>query len=296
MIRVLLNAIRLALSALGRNKTRAALTMLGILIGVAAVVMVTALAAAATDMVGGQVDSFASNAIFVNPRPAQGGGRRNSGRLTESDARAIAREAVSIDHVAPFLQTQSQVLFADRNLETNVIGTTLPYFDIRKFTLESGTFWTENDELLKTKVCVIGHTVRQKLFGAEDPIGHVIRIGRFPYRVVGLLAQRGNTPFGEDQDDRVLMPLGSYRARIMYTWRGRVDMIMASATHEETTDRAIDQIPGPPPSPRVPEGADDDRIGSQNQLRASSAASRPSCRRSSWASPPSAWWSAASGS
>lgn len=269
MIRVFLNAVRLAFMALGRNKTRAALTMLGILIGVAAVVMVTALAAAATDMVGGQVDSFASNAIFVNPRTAQGGGRRNSGRLTEGDARAIAREAISLEGVAPFLQTQAQVLYADHNLETNVLGTTLPYFGIRKFTLQSGALWTENDELLKTKVCILGQSVRQKLFGNEDPIGHVIRIGRAPYRVIGLLDPRGTTPLGEDQDDRVLMPLGSFRARVMYTWRGRVDMIMASATHEETTDRAIAQITRVlRHRHHIPAGADDDfRIGSQNQLR-----------------------------
>ncbi len=241
---LVLNAIRLALSAIVRNKTRSALTVLGIFIGIAAVVTVTALAGGASSMVTGEIAGFAANAIFVNPQPVQASGARSkaTGRLTENDARAIAREAVSVANVAPFLSTQGQVVYGDKNATTYIIGTTLPYYQIRKFTIERGEAWTETDELLKTKVCVVGHTIALHLFGTEDPIGRIIRIGRSPYRVIGLLESRGNSTFGDDQDDRLMMPIGSFRARVMRTAPGRADQIMVSATSEGTTSRAVEQV------------------------------------------------------
>lgn len=241
---LVLNAIRLALSAIVRNKTRSALTVLGIFIGISAVVTVTALAGGATKMVSGEMGGFAANAIFVNPQPVQASGARNKavGRLTENDARAIQRDAPSIAAVAPFLATQGLVVYGDKNIATYVIGTTLPYYKIRKFNVARGDAWSETDEILKTKVCVIGQTAATNLFGSEDPIGRTIRIGRSPYRVIGLLEARGNSAFGEDQDDRLLMPIGSFRARVMRTAPGRADQIMSSATSEGTTSRAVEQI------------------------------------------------------
>src|SRR5882672_3321300 len=185
MNRVFLNAFRLAITALGRNKTRSALTVLGILIGVSAVVTVTALASAASEKVGGQLDSFASNAIFINPRPSQHAGRRRTNtRLTDTDAKAIGHDAAGISDAAPFLSTEAQVVYADQNVATLAVGTTIPYFRVRKFSVARGTMWTENDELLKTKVCVIGQTVADKLFHGEDPVGRTIRIARSPYRII----------------------------------------------------------------------------------------------------------------
>jgi putative ABC transport system permease protein len=243
-VKLLLGAIRLALSAIVRNKLRAALTVLGIFIGVTAVVMVTALAGGATQSVGSQIDSFASNALFINPESVQQSGARakTAIRLTELDGRAILREAVSVQYVAPFLSTQTQVVYGDKNVATLAVGTTTQYFPIRRYTIDKGELWTEADETLKTKVCVIGATVSEKLFGSADPIGRIIRIGRAPYRVIGLLTPKGNSPFGEDQDDRLVMPVGSYRARIAKSLPGRVDMLMASATSEQTTSRAQEQI------------------------------------------------------
>ena len=241
---LLLNAIRLALSAIARNKTRAVLTVLGILIGVAAVVIVTALAGGASAMVGGSIDSFASNALFINPQPTQSSGVRGktSGRLTESDGKAIAREAVSVAHVAPWLVTSGRVVYADKNVSTMLVGTTTEYFPIRKYKVEKGDLWTESDEAVKTKVCVLGTTVAEALFGIEDPIGHIVRIGRSPFKVIGILGKRGNSPFGEDQDDRIIMPIGSFRGRVMHTSPGRADTLMASATSEKTTGRAQQQV------------------------------------------------------
>jgi putative ABC transport system permease protein len=241
---IFLGALRLAVGAIARNKTRAVLTVLGILIGITAVVVVSALAESTTASVVGELDSFASNAIYVWPQPVQASGARSkfAGRLTENDMHAILREAVSIEAGAPFMGTQGQVVYGDRNVMTQVIGVTLPYYGIRRWTIVKGENWTENDELLKTKVCVVGQTVATKLFGTEDPVGRTIRIGRSPYRVIGLLGSRGSSSFGDDQDDRVMMPAGSYRARVMHMPPGRADQLMFSATSEQTVDHARHQI------------------------------------------------------
>jgi putative ABC transport system permease protein len=241
---MIFNAIRLALVTIVRNRTRAALTVLGILIGIAAVVTVTALADAASAKVGGEIEGFAANAIFVTPQPVQASGARSKaiGRLTEADGKAIEREAVSVAVVAPFLSTFGQVVYADRNVATTLIGTTMSYFSVRKFKIGRGELWTDADELLKTKVCVVGTTVAQNLFGTDDPVGRVVRVGRAPYRIIGVLESRGNSPFGDDQDDRLLLPIGSFRARVMPTSPGRADQLMASATSERTAVRAGEQI------------------------------------------------------
>jgi putative ABC transport system permease protein len=268
---LLLNAIRLALGAIGRNKTRSVLTVLGILIGVTAVVAVVALAGGASKQVGEQIDSFAANALFVSPQPYQQSGVRGKslGRLTDNDARAILREAVSVSAIAPFLQSQGQVVFRDRNVATMVIGTTGPYFGIRKFKVAKGEVWSESDELLKTKVCILGATPAEKLFGTEDPVGRTIRIGRAPYRVIGVMEARGTSPFGDDQDDRILMPIGSFRARVMHTFPGRADMLIASSTSPETTKRAQEQITSVlRQRHRIPEGRDPDfQVNTQMEFR-----------------------------
>jgi putative ABC transport system permease protein len=241
----LLNAIRLAFSAIARNKTRAALTVLGILIGVWAVVTVVAVADGASSKVGGELDSFAANALYVQPRPTQQSGARakTSGRLTENDAKAIAREAISVSGVGYWLNTQGQVVYGDKNVSTQLIGTNLGYFPIRKWEVSKGSLWQESDELLKTKVCLIGNTVSEKLFGAGvDPVGNTIRVAGFPYKVIGLLKARGASTFGEDQDDRLVMPTGSYRARIAHTSPGRLDQLIVGATSENTVERAQKQM------------------------------------------------------
>jgi putative ABC transport system permease protein len=268
---LLFGAIRLALSAIVRNKLRAALTVLGILIGVTAVVMVTALAGGASASVGDQIDSFASNALFINPEAVQQSGVRTKGlgRLTENDGKAIAREAVSVTNVAPWLSTAGQVVYGDKNVATMLVGTTTTYFPIRRFKIGKGELWTESDELVKTKVCVIGQTVSEKLFGNEDPVGRTIRIGRYPFRIIGTLVPKGNSPFGEDQDDRIIMPIGSFRGRVQRTSPGRVDMLMASASSEETTTRAQAQVTSIlRQRHRIPDGREPDfKVNTQSEFR-----------------------------
>ncbi|MBX3187572.1 MAG: ABC transporter permease [Labilithrix sp.] len=268
---LVVGAIRLALSAIVRNKLRASLTVLGILIGVTAVVLVTALAGGASASVGSQIDNFGSNLLFINPESVQQSGARGkvTGRLTEGDARAIARDAVSVDRVAPWLSTMGQVVYADKNAATMIAGTTTSYFPMRRFRVGKGDVWTESDEILKTKVCIVGTTVAEKLFGTDDPVGRTVRIGRSPYRIIGVLEPKGNSPFGDDQDDRILMPIGSFRARVMATSPGRVDMLMASATSEQTTGRAQEQITAIlRQRHRIPQGRDPDfSVNTQAEFR-----------------------------
>jgi putative ABC transport system permease protein len=233
-----------ALGALARNKLRAVLTLLGILIGTAAFVIVWALGSGAQTFIGGKVSDLGANILYVFPQATQASGARakSVGRITENDGKAIAREGVSVAGVASMLSTQGQVVYGDKNVQTAVYGTNLPYFWIRKFEVDKGELWTDTDELVKTKVCVLGPTVATSLFGDQEPIGRVVRVGRAPYRVVGVTKARGTSLFGEDQDDRIFMPIGSFRARVMPTSPGRVDMLMAAATSEDTTSNAQRQI------------------------------------------------------
>jgi len=239
-----LNAVRLAFRAIARSKLRAALTVLGILIGVAAVVIVVALGTGTRDLITGKFATLGANIIFIFPQSTQSSGAKqtNQNRMTEADGEAIAKEAQSVSAVVPWNVAGGQVVFADKNWPTQIMGTTRGYWAVRGFTFAKGESWSESDEQLKTKVCVIGEAVREALFGTTEAIGQYVRIGRYPYRVIGVLAKKGNSPFGEDQDDRLLMPIGSFRARILPMPPGRVMTLMASASSELTADRAVVQI------------------------------------------------------
>ncbi|HEY2518206.1 MAG TPA: ABC transporter permease [Polyangiaceae bacterium] len=268
---LLLTAIRLAFSAILRNKLRAGLTVLGILIGVSAVVAVTALAQGARALVGGSLAGFAANAVYVHPVTTQQSGARSkaTGRLTEADGRAIAREASSVSGVGYWLNTTGQVVYGDKNVSTTLIGTNLPYFPIRKWEVTKGEAWTEADELFKTKVCVIGSTTRDKLFGeGVDPVGRTIRVGKFPYRIIGLLGSRGSF-VNQDQDDRVMMPIGSFRSRILHTSPGRLDQLIIGATEADTVEHAVKQVTSIlRQRHRIAEGGTDDfEVNTQAQMQ-----------------------------
>jgi putative ABC transport system permease protein len=243
-VKTFLSAFRLALRAIARSKLRAGLTVLGILIGVAAVVVVVALGTGVRQKVLGEISSLGANIIYIWPQStnASGAKQKESGRLTEADGLAILKEATSVAQVTPFSSMSAQVVAEDKNWATQIMGTDRSYWAVRDFKIVAGESWTEADELLKAKVCVIGDTVRENLFGERDPVGKYVRIGRYPYRIVGVLAKKGQSPFGEDQDDRVLMPIGSFRARVLPATPGRVQQLMASATDARTVDRAVMQI------------------------------------------------------
>jgi putative ABC transport system permease protein len=245
-MREILVGIRLALRAVQRNVLRAALTVLGILIGVASVVSITALGAGARDAMGSKIAGLGSNFIVVFPQNTQVSGARGaqgSGhRLSDDDARAITREAVSVKGVAPLLGTQVQVVYGDRNWLTGINGTTTAILEIGNWQIDHGEMWTEHDEATKAKVIVLGTTVARNLFGTSDPVGQMIRVGRYPYRVIGVFKSKGEGPVGGDLDDVAMMPIGSMRARLLKVPPGFAGVLLVSSTSVETTERAMDQI------------------------------------------------------
>ena len=244
-MRAMGSAVLIALRAIRRNVLRASLTVFGILIGVAAVVTVTALGAGARDSVSSQIQSIGSNFIIIWPVRALASGARTANgagpRLTEEDGLAIKREDVSVVALSPVLNARVQIVNGDRNWSTNASGVTLDYFQVRGWKLDRGSLWSDADESLKSKVCVIGVTLQKELFGGEDPVGRTIRIGRYPYTVIGTLEKKGQSPFGDDQDDTILMPIGSMRARVLHTAPGFAGVLMLSASSAETTERAVKQ-------------------------------------------------------
>lgn len=245
-MRAIVEGFLLAMFAVVRHPLRASLTVLGILIGIASVVTVTALGTGARESVGSQIDSLGSNVIMVFPQSSQASGAKGalgSGpRLTEEDGRAILREAVSIDSVAPLLRSGGQVVAGDRNISTQFSGATLSFFKVRNWPVRKGSLWVETDEAVKAKVVVLGDTAAKNLFGSEDPIGRSIRIGRYSFRVLGVLDKKGEAPMGGDQDDIVVMPIGSMRGRIVRTPPGSVGMLLASANSADTVGRAVSQV------------------------------------------------------
>ncbi len=242
----MIDTIRIALRQIRKNGLRAVLTVLGILIGVAAVVVVTALGDGARKSVGSQIESLGSNFIIVFPQQSNASGARGAQgggvRLTEEDGKTIKREAVSIAAVAPVLRAQAQFVYMDKNVSTSAIGTNRDFLTVRSWKVKTGSMWEESDEALKAKVCLLGTTVKNNLFGDTDPIGHYIRVDRYSYRVIGVLESKGQAPIGGDQDDVVVMPIGSMRARLFRTPPGFAGALMMSATSAETNDRAVKQI------------------------------------------------------
>jgi putative ABC transport system permease protein len=243
-MRALLGGVALALRAIQRNALRASLTILGILVGVAAVVIVTGLGTGARESVGKQIEAIGTNFIVVFPENSSASGaKRPAGlRLTEDDGRAIAKEAISVQGVAPALRARAQVIVGERNWSTSVVGSTTEFLNVRNWPIATGTMWAPSDETTKARVCVLGKSLKDRLFGASDPIGRTVRIGRSSYRVLGVLTGKGEAPFGGDQDDMLLMPIGSMRSRVVRGPPGSAGVLMVSAKSKETTDRAVAQI------------------------------------------------------
>ena len=240
------SAVRLALVALSRSKLRSALTVLGILVGIAAVVVVVALGEGASGKIGGRIESLGSNVVYVFDQPVARSGLRSalgsSAGLTDGDVEAISREAKSASAATGFTSTWVQVMTSFANAQTNVIGTDLAYFPVRGFELQSGRLWTASEERAKARVGLIGPAAAGKLFGSADPVGRTVRIGRHPYVIVGTLVPKGTSPFGQDQDDRIMVPVGTWRAHVQPQLGKRIHMIMASAKSFDRAEDAVREI------------------------------------------------------
>jgi putative ABC transport system permease protein len=238
-----LTSISLALRAVSRNKLRAGLTTLGITIGVSAVVTVTALATAARSNVTAQVQALGTNSLIVFPRSSRASGAKvdSVSRLSELDVRPLVRESTSIAVAAPFLRGAATVVYEGENASPTIIGTRLDYFTIRNWKVKTGRLWTGTSENVAERVAVIGVDTAKTLFGSQDPIGRTLRVGRFTFEIIGVLEEKGQSPFGANQDDILLVPITTMRSTITNARPNETHAIIFSATSAETTSRAQQQ-------------------------------------------------------
>ena len=239
--------IKIAVNALSINKMRSGLTMLGIIIGVAAVIAMLSVGSGARTQISKEISSLGSNLLMVWPGTATSGGLRvgfgTMPTLTSDDARAMAQEAPDVAFVAPVLNGTAQVVYGNQNWSTIITGTTPDFFELREWPLESGRAFIQRDVDSATKVALLGQTVVENLFGHEDPLGKVIRIKKIPFKVVGVLARKGQSPIGQDQDDSIYIPLTTAQKRLFgTTFPGMVRMIIAKAKTQEAIQNAEKQI------------------------------------------------------
>ena len=215
----LFQSIRIALRALRVNKLRSGLTMLGIVIGVGAVIAMVAVGSGATQRIQEQIASIGSNLLMVLPGSATSGGMRmgfgSTMTLTEDDARAIAAEVPGVRTASGSMRGTAQVVFGNQNWSTAIQGTAPDYLEIRDWDLDSGRFFTQEDVDGATKVAVLGQTVKDNLFGDGEAVGQVVRIKKVPFTIIGILARKGQTSFGQDQDDVVIIPLSTAKKRVL---------------------------------------------------------------------------------
>jgi putative ABC transport system permease protein len=213
-----LAALRSAIRALRANTLRSILTMLGIIIGVAAVITMIAVGQGATNRVQEQMKGLGSNIMLVLPGGlTQGGvrlGAQTGQTLTEEDAQAIALDVPEVQVAAPSSRTGAQVVAGNTNWSTSIFGTTNDYLEARDWPLKSGRLFEASEMQGSAKVAIIGQTVATQLFGDADPVDQIIRIKKVPVTVIGLLATKGQNSLGQDQDDTVLVPISTYRNRI----------------------------------------------------------------------------------
>ncbi len=215
----LLAAVRMALGALRAHALRTTLTMLGIIIGVAAVIAMVSVGAGAQKRIAEQIRSLGSNAIVVLPGAQTSGGIRwglgSQQTLTEEDARAIALEVPAVEVTAPSVRGAAQTVFGNTNWSTIIQGVTPDYLTAREWEVASGKMFGPEDVDAATKVAVLGETVWRSLFDNTDPIGQTIRIKKVPFTVVGVLEPKGQSAFGQDQDDVVLIPLSTAKKKVL---------------------------------------------------------------------------------
>jgi putative ABC transport system permease protein len=232
------NALRLALREIRRNVLRSSLTILGIVIGVAAVIVMVTIGGGATVQVTQQIASLGSNLLMVRPGQLRHGPSATTNvRLFDlADAEALARDIPQLGAVAPSSSQRVTAIFGNTNWATSVIGTTNAFFRARDWTVLRGREFTEGELHAGKAVCVIGDTVRQELFGRQDPLGSKIRLHSLSCEVVGLLQAKGQTAMGSDQDDLVIMPLRAFQRRI--AGNQDIGMIQVSVREGGDTEEA----------------------------------------------------------
>jgi ABC-type antimicrobial peptide transport system permease subunit len=224
-----LAAVRSAFRALAANTLRSILTMLGIIIGVAAVITMIAVGRGATDRVQEQMKGLGSNIMLVMPGGVTQGGVRlgaSTGQgLSEDDAVAIARDVPEVQVAAPSMRTGAQVIAGNTNWSTSIMGGTNDYLEAREWPLQSGRSFEAAEIQGSAKVAMIGQTVATQLFGDADPLDQVIRVKKVPVTIIGILGKKGQNSLGQDQDDIVIVPISTYRNRIQGGNAGKLKRI-----------------------------------------------------------------------
>ena len=242
----LIMIIRVAFRALLRNKMRAALTMLGIIIGVSAVIAMVSIGQGASASVQAQIESIGTNLLFLSAGAQNVGGVRSAtgdsgtNTLTVDDLDAIKREVPSVSMVTPNVTARSQLVAGNMNWNTAVTGVSEQYPDIRKWPVASGSFFTDADVRTAARVIVIGQTLADNLYPGADPVGQDIRVMNLPFRVVGVMARKGQDQQGRDQDDIAFAPYTSVQKKLL--GRDRVQVAFISAISQDATYTAQQQI------------------------------------------------------
>lgn len=241
----LINLVRLALLALERNKLRALLTMLGIIIGVGSVITMMSIGEGSKESINASLSSMGSNMITITPYSNEPGGARLGGSsfktLTYKDVEAMRKSAPDIATISPLASSSGQAINGANNWPTNIQGVSPEYLDIRKLVIKEGIVFSAQDVRASAKVCLLGKTVVDNLFpNGEDPIGKVIRFGKIPFQVIGVLVPKGYSNFGQDQDDLIIAPYTTIQKRI--TSSIYFGSIYASAINEGASDAAVNEI------------------------------------------------------
>jgi putative ABC transport system permease protein len=240
------NVLRIALKAIRRNKIRSGLTMLGVIIGVASVIAMIALGSGARASIDQQIQSQGTNVIFVSSgsfgRPGGGAVRGGAGTvttLTLDDAKAIA-ELPRVTRVSPMVRGRAQVIAADQNWNTSVEGGNEDYLAIRNWSLASGENFTARDVLVAEKVCLLGDTVVRNIYPDQDPVGQIIRVKNLPFRVLGVLAPKGQGQFGQDQDDLIIAPYTTIQKKLLgITY---IQQVYVSAANSDRVEQVAVEI------------------------------------------------------
>jgi putative ABC transport system permease protein len=228
------STLKIALNSLKVNKMRSALTSLGIIIGVGAVIAMLAIGSGTNKQVQENMESMGSNLLTIRSATAKSGGvsmgMGSKPTLSVKDSEAIKKNARGVEAVAPLMSSSKQVMYGNQNWQTSVYGVTTPYLDVKNYEIELGKSFTRDDDRNAAKVAIIGNTVANELFGDIDAIGKIIRIGNVPFKVIGTLKAKGQTgPF--DQDDLILIPLTTAQRKVFGTdFPGSVNQILVKAS------------------------------------------------------------------
>jgi putative ABC transport system permease protein len=238
-----IETVLLAQREIQRNVMRSSLTVLGIVIGVAAVITMVTLGQGATEKVTSDISKLGSNLLMIRPdqgRHGRGGARSDSDPFDADDVTALEREIVTLQAVAPTSSSSSQVIYGNQNRSTTVTGITNAYLKARDWPIDFGREFTVGEMKAGKAVCILGGTVREELFGGQDPLGSIIRLGKISFKVIGVLSSKGQSNFGRDQDDLVLIPLKTFQRRI--SGNTDVNMIYVSARDGVSTEKVKGDI------------------------------------------------------